>query len=460
MLHSRDRMQKLLTLALLLGLGCSTPSEVQDRGYQIATFSAEITPPLGHALCGGMVQPAARIADPLYGRGVVLWGGEAPVVIAALDWTELRNDAYERWRSELAKAAGTTPLRVLLSCVHQHDAPYADLEAQRLLDAQGFKGFHVDPDFHERSVQAMAAALKEATGRRRRITHLGLGQADVERVASNRRVEVDGRVTFKRYSKTTDPKIKDAPEGLIDPSLKTLSFWDGDRPVAALSSYAVHPMSYYGGGAVSADFPGLARTRRQQEQPDVFQVYISGCAGDVTAAKYNNGDEASRQALAGRLHEAMRAAWSQTRRIPMEKIEVRSSQLRFELPASGPFSPGVMDKTLPDPAASKSSRLMAALGLSWAKRVGAGSPIDVPAIDFGPARYVLLPAEAFVEFQLAAQRLKPDQFVLAAGYGECGPGYIPTEAARAEGYVEEHGYCWVAAGAEEKLKRAVAEALR
>jgi hypothetical protein len=47
-----------------------------------------------------------------------------------------------------------------------------------------------------------------------------------------------------------------------------------------------------------------------------------------------------------------------------------------------------------------------------------------------------------------------------AGYGECGPGYIPTESARAEGYVEEHGYTWVAAGAEEKLKRAVAEALK
>ena len=46
-----------------------------------------------------------------------------------------------------------------------------------------------------------------------------------------------------------------------------------------------------------------------------------------------------------------------------------------------------------------------------------------------------------------------------AGYGECGPGYIPTESARAEGYVEEHGYCWVAPGAEEKLRKALAEAL-
>jgi len=80
-------------------------------------------------------------------------------------------------------------------------------------------------------------------------------------------------------------------------------------------------------------------------------------------------------------------------------------------------------------------------------------------VDFGPAQFLLLPAESFVEFQLAAQRVRPGGFVVVAGYGECGPGYIPTEAARGEGYVEEHGYCWVAAGAEDRLKRAIADAL-
>jgi hypothetical protein len=348
---------------------------------------------------------------------------------------------------------------VLLSCVHQHDAPYADLEAQRLLDAQGLKGFHVDPEFHERAVQTVASAVREAARAPRRITHVGTGQAEVDRVASNRRVVVNGKTTFKRYSKTADPAIKDAPEGLIDPWLKALSFWDGDRPIAFVAAYAVHPMSTYGGGAVSADFPGLARARREQCMPGVFWLYLSGCSGDVTAAKYNNGDAASRQALADRLHLGWPMQCRKTQRVPFEKIETRVAEVRFELPPEGPHSPAVMERTLADPASSKSQRLMAALGLSWAKRVGRGPPIEVAAVDFGPAQFLLLPAEAFVEYQLAAQRVRPGGFVVVAGYGECGPGYIPTEAARAEGYVEEHGYCWVAAGAEDKLKRAIADAL-
>ncbi len=456
-----ERFPRILTWALLLLGGCAGAAAPESpAAFRIATFSADITPPLGHALCGGMVAPAARIADPLSARGLLLWSGGEPIVIAALDWTELRNDAYQVWRAELARAAGTTPSRVLLSCVHQHDAPYADLDAQRLLDAQGLKGFHVDPDFHERAVRSVAAAVREAAGKPRRITQLGIGRGDVDRVASNRRVATaDGRVTFKRYSKTTDPAIKDAPEGQIDPALRTLSFWDGDTPIAALSSYAVHPMSHYGGGSVSADFPGLARSLRERELPGVFQVYVSGCAGDVTAAKYNAADEASRKALAERLRDAMARAWTGTRRVPLETLALRVSQVRFELPPTGPTSTAEQEKTIADSKATKSQRLMAALGLSWARRVGRGEPIDVPALDFGPAQYLLLPAEAFVEYQLAAQRCRPDQVIVVAGYGECGPGYIPTEAARGEGYVEEHGYTWVAAGAEEKLKRAVVEAL-
>ena len=452
---------RILSLGMLLAWGCSgAPGPASRAGFRIATFSAEITPPVGHALCGGLVAPAARIADPLFARGILLWGGDRPLVIAALDWTELRNEAYDRWRSALAEAAGTTPQRVLLSCVHQHDAPYADLEAQRRLDAQGFPGLHVDPGFHERAVQAVAAAVRDAARSPRRITHLGMGEAEVERVASNRRVVApDGRARFNRYSLTRDPAVRDAPEGLVDPMLKTLSFWDGDRPVAALSAYAVHPMSTYGGGAVSADFPGIARGRREKESPGVFRIYVTGCSGDVTAGKYNLGDDASRQALAAGLDEAMARAWRKTRRAPLEGIDLRVAELRFELPPAGPASPAVMEQTLADPGATKSARLLAALGLSWARRVAEGRPVDVPAVDFGPAQFLILPAEAFVEFQLAAQRLRPDQFIVVAGYGECGPGYIPTESARAEGYVEEHGYCWVAAGAEEKLRRAMTRAL-
>src|SRR4051812_45037816 len=102
--------------------------------WKLATFQSDITPPLGPPLLGGLQKPAKSIKDKLEARGLILLGGGQPLVIAALDWCELRNDAYDFARDALAQAVGTTRERVLLSYIHQHDAPYCDLTAQKLLD--------------------------------------------------------------------------------------------------------------------------------------------------------------------------------------------------------------------------------------------------------------------------------------------------------------------------------------
>ena len=214
----------------------------------------------------------------------------------------------------LAKTAGT-PVRVLLSCIHQHDAPIADLTAQRFLNESRSSGSICDLEFHETAVQRVVQALREGQRASRRVTHLGLGQAQVEKVASNRRyVGPEGKLFFNRTSATRDAWIRAQPEGTVDPWLKTLSFWDGERPVLALSCYATHPMSYYGKGAVSSDFMGMARDRRQKEDGDVKQIYVSGCSGNVTAGKYNDGAPENRSVLADRIYRAMAQAWKDTRR--------------------------------------------------------------------------------------------------------------------------------------------------
>src|SRR5262245_60773630 len=116
---------------------------------------------------------------------------------------------------------------------------------------------------------------------------------------------IAARSTNRVTLATTDPVLRDRPEGTIDPWLKTLSFWNRDIPVAALSVYATHPMSYYGQGRTTSDFVGLARKRRQADTPGVFQLYASGCSGNVTAGKFNDGSATDRIRLTeqiGRAH--------------------------------------------------------------------------------------------------------------------------------------------------------------
>jgi hypothetical protein len=437
--------------SFLLGAS-ATP--IFGSGLRLATFRADITPPLGSPIYTGA---ARSIEDRLEALGIVLSGSGAPVVIATLDWCEVRNNSYALWRSKIAAATGTTPARVLLCCVHQHDAPYTDIEAQQLLDRARSPYKLCDPEFERASITKVAQAIRRAAPQT--ITHFGTGQATVEKVASNRRVvQPDGKISFGRTSATLDPAIRNSPEGLVDPTLKTISFWNGTKPVAALHAYSTHPMSYYGKGDVSADFPGIARRKLQAESPDVFHIYCSGASGDTMAGRYNDGNPANRQILAGRMYQAMAAAWRATERAPLTRIGFRSAKAMFQPRKGQSYSMEAMNRVLASGSAPRREKLDAALGISWLRRIGLGRPIEVPAVHFGSAAIVLAPAEAFVQYQLWAQEAAPNKTVMTLGYGECAPGYIPTSAAVAEGY-DDH-YSWVDfATCEATLRNAITEAL-
>lgn len=451
-------ISRILVVTALFVL--TTSAVLSAKNYRVATFSADVTVPLGHALHGGAIKPAEKIVDPLFARGLVLLGAGKPIVFAAIDWIEVRNDAYDRWRDALADAAGTTRERVLFASVHQHDSPLADLEAQRLLDAHGLKNAMLDVAFYERSVNRVAKSLRNALPKARTITHFGIGQAKIDNLVSNRRVVQEGRVTFARGSTTPNPELRAQPPGEIDPWIKTLSFWNGRRAVASIHCFATHPMSYYGRGGVSADFVGMARSRRQKDDPDVFQIYFSGCSGDITVGKYNDGATKNRPVFADRLYRGMVAAWKNTKRYPIAEVSLRNTPLRIRPRTTPGFTVEDMKKTLADGSKKTFQRVLAAMGLSWHKRCSAGQPIDVPVVDFGRAQFLLMPAETFVGYQLFAQQTRPDCFVMVAGYGECAPGYIPTAQATAERFNDTHFWCWVMPGVDQPMKAVIRKALQ
>jgi hypothetical protein len=424
--------------------------------FHLATFTCDVTCPLGHPLCGGWIEPARFVDDPLLARGIVLLGAGAPIVLCSVDWCGLRNEANWHWREALAKATHTTADRVSVHCVHPHNAPFADVEAQKLIESVPGAPASLDIPFYRKAVAASAESAKKALAKTVKITHFGIGQAKVDRVASNRRVlGPDGKVKFTRTSATKNKEARDAPEGLIDPWLKTLSFWDGDRPRAALHYYATHPMSYYGDGRVTSDFCGLARQKRQAEDEGVFQVYFTGCAGNVTAGKYNDGEKANRAVLRDRIYAGMKAAWEATKRHPLREATWRIEKVKFQARREASFGEEASLAVLKDEKAAKARRGNAALQLAWLKRIE--RPVELTCLDLGPALLLHLPGEAFIEYQLKAQQARKDAFVCTASYGDGGMGYIPTERAFFEGGYEPT--VALAAPCEERLTKAITTVL-
>src|SRR5689334_11288288 len=180
------RFSSSIIAGVLLLITATPGLHSAEPGFRLATFSADVTVPAGHGMMGG-AWLSKSVADPLEAHGLVLLGAGRPVVFVAVDWCEIRNEAMDRWQQVLAEAAETVPERVMVSAVHQHDAPVADLGAERILRERHAQGTVCDPEFHEIAVQRAAKALREALPQGRAVTHLGLGQAQVERIASNRR---------------------------------------------------------------------------------------------------------------------------------------------------------------------------------------------------------------------------------------------------------------------------------
>jgi hypothetical protein len=376
-------------------IGCGVATGQETNQLRVAVFQADATPPLGSPVA---YAPVIKIEDPLSARGIVLLGAGEPIVLCAVDWIGIANGGHDEWRRRLSMAAGTTPDRVAVHALHQHDGVRCDFTAEDLLAAQGLGGLRFDLPFVRQTIVGVSKAIREAIQVARPVTHLGVGKAKVEKVASNRRIlGPDGKVAIARSSSYRIPEpilsrlaenarrdgyelsasrvdeALAAPEGVIDPWLKMLTFYHHDDPIVVLTQ---------------------------------------------------------------RMADGMRRAFEATQRRPISAQDIAWRVEPVKLPTNPKLDFDKLQATLLDPKATESDRLSAASKVAFLGRMRAGLPIELSCLRLADVDILHMPAELFVEYQLAAQAMKPDATVCMAAYGDYGPGYIGTEISYWEGGYE------------------------
>lgn len=402
-------------------------------GLRLTTFRSDVTPVLDGSYQGGWGQPLARQDSTLWAKGIVLEDAHGRYVLCAIDWCTLWNSAHALFRQKLAEGAQTEVSHVVIQCVHQHTAPSVNRDAQLLLNEQPQPPQFVNLANLDEIADRLAADVRQSLATLRGINRVGVGVAPVDRVASNRRViDADGGMRV-RWSTCGDADLRGAPEGNVDPVLTTITLAADDTPLVRLHYYATHPQSGGSDGWVGGDFVGDARERLEQEE-GVLQIYFTGCAGDITVGKYNDGGAAVRGELADRLYGAMRAARESTRLMPLQSLAWHS--VGVELPRQ-PFLESAEQESrrvVSDPAADPRARLQAASRLAYHGRPPRA--IALSMLVLGEVRMVYLPGEPMLEFQQFAQRLCPERTVVVAGYGDGDPGYLCTAEAYVQGGYE------------------------
>ena len=430
------------------------PADPQPPGLRVATFDVDATPPVGSKLT---YDPEINTWDlGLRAKGVVLLGAGQPIVLCAVDWVGIANEGQDAFRQALADAAGTTPERVAVHTVHQHDTPICDFSSERILKEEGLKPISFEGTFAREEIKRLAYAVKNSLQYSQSVSHIGLGKAEVYHVASNRRiVGSDGLIRATRFTTCKDSALRAEPEGLIDPMVSLISFWNNDRPVAVLSYYATHPQSYYRTGVANPDFPGVARFMRQLAVPQALHIHFNGAGGDIGAGKYNDGTPENRLKLAERLADGMKRAWEATRREPVTIESVGWTIEPISLPpAKNIKEPGAWLKTADSIFITNNL-----FKVAWLQRLKAGEQINITCLRIGNARILHLPGEPFVMYQLAAKAECPNLFVAVAGYGDFAPGYIGTAEAYKQGGYEAGTASGVTAEAETMLLKTIRKLL-
>lgn len=408
--------------------------------------ASAIDVPPGTPMAGFAARTAGSLGvmDPTSARALATDG----FALVAVDVCALHEDTCAEIRRRLT---GVVP-DCIVTATHTHAGPCC---------ARGRLGPGV-PAVEHSIVEACVGAVTQAARNRRPCT-LRTGTVTGLGIAHNRR---DGRP--------------------IDPPLTILEARTADGDVAGrLIEFACHPVVMDGANRlISGDYPAFMRDRLDVDGG--VTVFVCGCAGDVNTghsaeASYTPGNDPTRSPQAARqigerLAGAAAAADLRPARGASTAMASVPVHLDLSLPAHDRVAAQRRDWIRRGQTADPGTSALLRAWADWAEaQLATPTRIDhwdgrVSAARLGEALLIALPGEPFLEVArhiTDALTAGGEGRVVAVGYADGVPGYLPTEDEYPRGgYEVEDAFRYYnmpgpfARGSAEKLEAAALAAAR
>lgn len=386
---------------------------------EVGAAEIDITPAVGVELCGfaARVQPSISVLDPLCAKALYLVDGEERLLWVHCDLLGLPRDFVEGFRQWALQELDLESRQVVLSATHTHSGP-----ATIVLHEAGA----IDPDYlgllRERLEEVAAAAMEE--------TQWG----ELVCVEGRCELAVDRR---GKPSARTDPRV--AAFG-----------WrraDSGEFIATLVNYPMHAVALGPANRqISADWPGRCAARLTDTLPgDPVVLVTNGACGNLNPPTENVSVEqldAWGGLVADSVGGLLVSAEPQTRPslgvtaqvVPVPLEVLSADQIEAFAAASLENRAGLGEWGEKFRRAVETWRrdMLAAMESGSA---AVSADVELCAIRLGPCGLVAVNAEAFCDFtdEIRAQADAP---VYTIGYANGLAGYLPTEAAFAEGGYE------------------------
>ncbi len=298
--------------------------------------------------------------------GFVVIGAGKPIVICAVDWTGCSTKRTLHGALLWLKPPERRPIVWLVQVVHQHNAPFACLEAAKIVADQKTLPSMLNVDFFNRCLDAGRLAVGGAMQRGEKVTHIGRGQAKVIDVAAK-----SAHLGRQWQSASSTRQFLCRPSPACSPRrfdrsyLKTVAFYAGERKLAACHYYACHPMSYYGDGRASSDFCGLlanvAKAMNRDARTSTLTVAVA-----ISVPANTTMDRQPCVRTGGRIYDGIVGADKELKREPIEKVSWKTCDI---LPPVDPrWDQDKIMAQIEDKSQSLVNRSRPAYTVSWIRR--------------------------------------------------------------------------------------------
>jgi neutral ceramidase len=412
----------------------------------VGSATAVITPPLGASVPGGLADRAnTGVHDDLLARAAVLEVAP-PLGLLALDCIALPRDTVLALREAAAQQAGIPTERLMVTATHTHHGgpTIAAFQTPRDEDYLG--------ELIRRSAEALARARESAQP-----CCLAVGTVSVPGLQFNRRYWMrDG--TLRTNPGLGNPDAL-RPAGPVNPKMHLFAFRPtGGGPLTLVVNFALHAATIEGGAEISADYPGvLTRALQEALGPETVVLFLNGACGDINHWDVLHSPPPAYQ------HEGVAPLPVTTvNRAATERSGLTLAQVVLDLLPSLDCLPdwtAAEAHTLlpaavrqPDPQAVARAQAAQASGqVGWPQtqdevydwealqlaRLGETRvDLEIQALRLGSAALLGIPAEVFTQIGLDIEARSPHPTTAVVELANGWEGYLPTEAAFAEGGYE------------------------
>jgi neutral ceramidase len=413
----------------------------QGGGLRVGAARVDITPP---------APDGNRIRDRLYASAIVVDNGTTRAALIGADQISFGEQAWADVTRRIASEFKIPTEHVLTSATHTHSdgrfgvaPPIGSATARGAGPPAGRGAGAGAPPVAGRSAGAPGAAgrgpaqqassvLTDATVEavRRAIARLQPARVGYGAGQSHLNVNRDAiHPETKRWYQ--GPNLT----GESDKTIAVLSFVAADdRPIALFVNYAMHPISFYLRGLVSADFPGEAsRYIESVYGDDVVVVWTQGAQGDQNPLYSRPGAVLSAARRAGGPPDAIERAegvldrWIKAMGAVLGEEIIRVTNASTMRSDQARIWAGQRTVTCPGRTRLDNARE----GVPGQYEDGPAVNIRVGMLTIGTTAIGSVNAEIYtgIGTRIKARSPLANTMVVALGNGGAGSGYIPTEEA-------------------------------